>query len=118
MIYFTPNTDKKIDFTKVDFSALAKLQIAREIANIPFTITSHYRTPEHSEKVGGSKTDAHTRIPCGAFDIYCTNSRERLKILRGVIEAGFKRIGLNEKHIHVDNCSDLPQDVFFIERKA
>ena len=37
----------------MDSSFLAKLEEAREIAGIPFRITSGYRTKEHNTYVGG-----------------------------------------------------------------
>ena len=117
--YFTPTTDPKIDFSKVDVLSLLMLERARSISKIVFKITSHYRIPDHSVDVGGSMTDAHTRIPCGAFDIAYSNSKDLYMILDGVVRAGFKRIGVNNHnfHVHVDNESSdhFPSPRFWIE---
>jgi len=117
MSYFTPETDPAIDFEKVDPLALAMLNNARAMADMPFVITSHYRTSEHSVAVGGKNNDAHTEVPCSAFDIVCEDGHSCLRIICGVVAAGFKRIGINMKngHIHIDNSKDLPQDVMWVE---
>ena len=115
MKYFTKETDPKIDFEKVDHSALTMLEIARDIAGIPFKITSTYRTPEHSEEVGGFKGDAHTEIPCTAFDIACVDSVSRYRIVNACFYAGFKRIGFNKVHVHVDASLTKPQGVLWLE---
>jgi hypothetical protein len=115
--YFFPEIDRMLNFEKVHPIALGMLNTAREIAEVPFFITSSYRTPEHSETVGGGRADAHTENPCTAFDIAATDAHCRMRILKGLIAAGFNRIGINTKnnHIHVDNSSNLPPEVFWVE---
>jgi uncharacterized protein YcbK (DUF882 family) len=115
--YFLPEIDRMLNFKKVHPTALGMLNTAREIAEVPFLITSSYRTPEHSESVGGSKVDAHTENPCTAFDIAIQNAHSTMRILKGLIAAGFNRIGINAKnsHIHVDNSPNLPPEVFWVE---
>ena len=49
-----PNSGKNMDS-----SFLAKLEQAREIAGIPFKITSGYRTKEHNAEVGGVPNSSH-----------------------------------------------------------
>jgi uncharacterized protein YcbK (DUF882 family) len=115
--YFSPDIDRMIDFDKIDHIALGMLNTAREIAEVPFIITSSYRTPEHSETVGGSRADAHTETPCTAFDIAASDAHCRMRIIKGLIAAGFGRIGVNveNNHIHVDHSNNLPPEVFWIE---
>ncbi|HEY5139295.1 MAG TPA: D-Ala-D-Ala carboxypeptidase family metallohydrolase [Methylococcales bacterium] len=113
--YFTPETDPAIDFDKVDKPTLSMLNQARDKAGIPFIITSHYRTPQHSMEVGGLPNDAHTEIPCTAFDISCTSGRELFAIVKAALDAGFKRVGLNHSHVHVDRSSKLPLNVLWVE---
>ena len=115
MNYFDKQHDPMIDWSRVDPVALGMLSTAREIAEVPFKITSTYRDPEHSISVGGSLTDAHTENPCTAFDIGCGDARTRFKIIKGLIAAGFKRIGINQYHVHVDNSKTHDQEVFWIE---
>ena len=115
MDYFTPETDPLIDFSKVDPTSLGMLTMARGLADIPFFITSTYRTPEHSVEVGGTMHDAHTETPCTAFDILCSGSRDRFLIVKACLAAGFVRIGFNEHHVHVDNSKTHDQNVMWIE---
>lgn len=116
MPYFN-ETDKAIDWEKVDKNALAMLEKARELAGIPFKITSHYRTPEHSLAVGGLHNDAHTKEPCTAFDIASVDSWQTYKIVQACLEAGFQRLGINTKnhHVHVDNETSLPLPRIWVE---
>ena len=115
--FFHPDTDPKIDWSKVDQNAIEMLDVAREHAAIPFRITSHYRTPEHSLTVGGSNTDAHTEDPCSAFDIAFTNTLELHSIISGLMVAGFERIGINifNHHVHADNSEKLPTPRIWVE---
>jgi len=93
------------------------LEAAREIAGIPFIITSGYRTKEHNDAIG-SKSTNHTTGR--AADIAATNSRDRFIIISALIEVGFNRIGIDfkRKFIHVDSNGtdyggDSAPDVFF-----
>jgi len=115
--HFNPSTDKAINWDVVDWDAIKILDDARDRTSIPFFITSHYRTPEHSVEVGGITTDAHTETPCSAFDIEASNSADRFKIVKACLAVGFPRIGINIKnnHIHVDNSKKLPPFVLWIE---
>ena len=84
---------------KMDNKFLEKIDNARDIAGVPFIINSGYRCPKHNSKIG-STSDNHTKGV--AADIKCTNGPTRIKILYGLIKAGFKRIGIHKKFIHAD----------------
>jgi len=90
-----------------------KLDEAREKAGIPFKITSGYRCPKHNAAIGGVENSAH--IKGLAADILCTNSDTRFKIIKALLEVGFRRIGIGEHHIHVDIDITKPMDVIFLE---
>ena len=90
-----PNSGKNMDS-----SFLAKLEQAREIAGIPFKITSGYRTKEHNEEVGGVPNSSH--LIGVAADIAVSSGSERYIILNALIKAGFKRIGVAKTFIHCD----------------
>lgn len=118
MNFFTRDTDPKIDFDRVDQGALKMLDEARKLAGIPFKITSHYRTPEHSVEVGGLLADSHTEEPfCSAFDIAYDDKPSRARIIYALATAGFRRIGINERngHVHCDASTRLPSPAFWIE---
>ena len=79
---------------------LDSIDYAREVAGIPFEITSGYRTKKHNEEIGGSPTSSH--LDGWAADIGCNNSTDREKILYGLVMAGFQRIGIAHNFIHCD----------------
>lgn len=83
---------------------LFMLDQARAIAGIPFRINSGYRTPEHNARVGGSPTSSHMK-GCAA-DIAHYSNKEALIIIQACVRAGFRRIGLADTFIHVDNDMD------------
>lgn len=88
---------------------LIKLEIARDIANVPFLISSGFRTPQHniSLKKQGYKASANSSHLKGcAADIVCKDSGTRQKILNGLILAGFTRIGIADTFIHCDTDKD------------
>ena len=99
-----PGTGKNM---KKDF--LKKLDKARDIAKIPFKITSGFRTPQHNERLRkqGYKASANSSHLKGcAADIYCKDSGTRQKIVKGLIMAGFTRIGIADSFIHCDTDQD------------
>ena len=89
---------------------LQLLDKARTHAQIPFKISSGYRTKEHNKKVGGVNGSAHVKGL--AADIICDCSSDRFTIINALIFVGFHRIGIHKGFIHVDN--DLSRGSFFI----
>ena len=87
---------------KMDFRFIADLDLAREIAGIPFHITSGYRCPEHDKAVNGKGN--HTQGL--AADIKAESPRERMLIVFALCAVGFSRIGIARTFIHVDACPD------------
>ena len=94
-----PGTGKNM---KKDF--LTKLDKARDIADVPFKITSGYRSKETNKKVGGVSTSSHLKGL--AADISCKDSSTRQKIVSALIQAGFTRIGIADTFIHCDTDKD------------
>lgn len=89
----------KISDMEIDF--LYKLDQARYHSGIPYIINSAHRTKEHELKKGRDGTSSH--IKGIAVDIKATTSRDRFLILKGLLKAGFKRIGIGKDFIHVDD---------------
>ncbi|MBI9110108.1 D-Ala-D-Ala carboxypeptidase family metallohydrolase [Maridesulfovibrio ferrireducens] len=79
---------------------LEKLDVARSLAGVPFTINSGFRCPEHNADIGSKPTSSH--VGGYAVDIATGNGPERAAILKGLIMAGFERIGIAKSFIHVD----------------
>ena len=79
---------------------LAMVDDARTLAGVPFNVTSGYRCIAYNEECGYSPTSSH--LAGLAVDIACSDSRIRMRILLGAVEAGFRRIGIREDFIHLD----------------
>ena len=94
----------------MDSNFLAKLEEAREIAGIPFKITSGYRTKSHNEEVGGVPNSSH--LIGVAADISVSSGADRYVILNALIRAGFKRIGVAKTFIHCDTDDSKPNSVW------
>ena len=88
------------------------LDKARELAGIPFVITSGYRDANHNEDVGGVKDSSHTKGL--AVDIRARNSNEHYLITKALFAVGFKRISkIYKGHIHCDIDTTKAQNVLF-----
>jgi uncharacterized protein YcbK (DUF882 family) len=94
-----PGTGKNM---KKEF--LTKLDKARAIADVPFKITSGYRSKETNKRVGGVSTSSHLKGL--AADISCKDSSTRQKIVNALIQVGFTRIGIADTFIHCDTDKD------------
>lgn len=78
---------------------LRRIDRARRFAGVPFVVASGYRCPNHNRAIG-SVTRNH---PSGcAADIETPDMAVRLAVLKGLVLAGFRRIGLRESFIHAD----------------
>ena len=91
----------------MDDGFLLKLDEARIRAKIPFIITSGWRSKETNERLikeGYKASPNSSHLKGLAADIKCTNSADRLTIVKSLIDSGFKRIGISDKgnFIHVD----------------
>mgnify|MGYP003678079266 FL=1 len=94
----------------MDINFLAKLDEAREYANIPFIINSAYRSPKHPLSIS-NPTSSH--IKGLAVDISVKDSRQRFLVLDALIAVGFNRIGIAGTFIHVDLDLDKSQNVIW-----
>ena len=106
----------------LDTEFIAKLDMARHRANVPFVITSGFRTPEHNFSVGGVEGSSHTKGL--AVDILCNSDNQLWHILDGLFSVGIKRIGIyyvvinnlmSPRHIHIDYDMSKPQSVVFFK---
>lgn len=88
-----------------------RLDAARELAGIPFVLTSAFRTSKYDKEKGRTGNGAHTKGY--AVDIRCNTSENRMRIVRALLDAGFTRIGLGETYIHADDDPTLTQNVMW-----
>ena len=70
---------------------LGFLDLARDISGVPYKLNSACRSPEQNKEAGGTEDSAHLKGL--AVDIAATNSRDRYRILVGMIIASLVRTG-------------------------
>jgi len=103
-------------FTESEVSGLApalveRLVEARKLAMTPFVITE-------GPAAGGSHV-ANTAHARGlAVDLRCHDSISRFKIVKALLDAGFARVGVYDKHVHADVDDSLPQGVLWVGRSS
>jgi len=100
---------------------MRKLDFARELAQVPFVVSSGYRTLAHNKGLieksyNASPNSSHLRG--WAADIRTRNGQERYKVLDGLIRAGFERIGIGSRFIHVDADPKKPTPRIWTYPKA
>ncbi len=102
---------------------LMHLDSAREIAGIPFLITSGKRTADGNSVLKGAVADS-AHLTGQAVDLHVEDDFHFYKMMMGLTRAGFRRFGLYfavdpvskilmPRHIHVDVDLSKPQDVVF-----
>jgi uncharacterized protein YcbK (DUF882 family) len=91
---------------KISRLLLEKLQILRNFIGHPMELNSAYRCEKHNAKVGGKKNSFH--ISGEAVDVACSNSFDRLTLVREAIKVGFKGIGISSTFVHLDVRSGVP----------
>ena len=96
---------------------LAKLDEARELAEIPFIINSAYRTEADNiriyEELNKPVNIDSSHLKGLAVDIKATDSRTRFLVLQALISVGFSRIGIADTFIHVDLDGGKSQNVIW-----
>lgn len=96
----------------MDFGFVKKLDIVREGCGIPLIVDSGFRTVLHNVMVGGELDSAH--LTGEAADIRCLSSHTRFLIVTNAVRLGFKRIGIGERYIHLDDSTVLDQQVVWM----
>ena len=92
----------------MDESFLFMLDALRERCGFPFTITSGYRSVNHTaerNKPAGKKGTQTRGIAC---DIAVSNGVERMKIVKEALDMGFGGIGVAKSFVHVDMRTTTP----------
>lgn len=87
----------------MDFQFLRGLDRARHIAGVPFSITSSIRRDRLFSPHATGK----------AVDIRCYEARTRFRIVSGLLAVGFTRLGVYDRHIHVDSDDGQASDVLW-----
>ncbi len=96
----------------MDSNFLRMIDMAREVAGVPFKIDSGLRCESHNKSAGGKSTSSH--LTGHAADIATPDSKTRYAVLQGLHMAGFKRMGVAETFIHCDNDPKKPLSVCWV----
>jgi hypothetical protein len=88
-----------------------RLVEARRLSMVPFTITEGLAA-------GGSHVENTAHARGLAVDLRCHDSVSRFKIVKALLEAGFTRVGVYDKHVHADCDPSLPQGVLWVGRSS
>lgn len=95
----------------LDKELIAMLDWSRGRAGVPFVITCGLRTVQQNESVAGVQDSSHLKGL--GVDLQCDNSVSRFKMVQALLLSGFKRLGIYDKHLHVDRDETLPQGVIW-----
>lgn len=105
-VYFKPE-----EVEGLDANFVAKLDLARKFAQIPFVITSGLRTLTQNEQTAGSVHDS-AHLTGKAVDLRVDNDHEVYLILAAGISVGITRYGIyinsdgKPTHVHIDVAND------------
>ena len=94
---------------------IGMLDAARDLAGVPFKITSGYRIEadiERLRKAGYKVSKNSSHLKGLAADIAC-NTEIRYNMLESLMKVGFNRIGIANTFIHVDIDPDKPPFVIW-----
>lgn len=96
----------------LDTELVAKLDLAREQAGVPFLITCGLRTLEQNAALAESVSDS-AHLTGHAVDLACSESGPRFAMVKSLLDVGFTRMGIYSAHLHVDNDATKPQQVIW-----
>lgn len=99
---------------RIDMKLIRTLDLIRERFGRPIIITSGCRCEKHNATVGGRPGSAHLLGPDNythAVDILCLAPATRFQLISLILWMGIRRIEITNKHIHIDNANNLPQDI-------
>lgn len=99
-------------FNNIEEKFARTLDVARDLAGTSFVITSGCRCEHHNREVGGKQESSHPK-GC-ACDISAFDSVKRFLVLKGLVMAGFTRIGIGREFVHVDDDREKPQGVIWL----
>lgn len=95
----------------MDQQFMRQLDAARASAGIPFVLNSAYRS--RAWEISKGRTGAGDHPQGRGADIRCNTSANRMKIVRALLDNGFRRIGIGKTYVHAGLGRDLPQDVIW-----
>lgn len=94
---------------KMDYDFINLIDLIRYWSNVEFHVQSGFRTSERNLEIKGSLNSAHLRGL--AADIFAQNNKIKHIILKSCFLFCIPRIGIYEKHIHIDVDLNLPHPI-------
>src|SRR6266446_2591602 len=103
--HFTPEKDPLMVGLAPEL--MSKLDTAREVAGIPFFISSGLRSCAANTAAMGAEHSAHIRglavdLGLGHLPEGADRDGARFKMIQALLSAGFIRMGLYQNHLHID----------------
>ena len=80
---------------------MERLEYARSMSDCPFIVNSAFRSVQYEKEHLRSGTSSHCKGL--AVDLRCHSDRARCTIIKCLMRAGFRRIGIAKTFIHVDS---------------
>ena len=109
---FFESVTGKYDLDKLPYDIRVHLINISRLIGEKVRITSPVRTREQNRLCGGSLTSSH--LSGYAVDIVCTSSSNRYQIINYCMPF-FNRIGVYDKHIHLDWHPNKLQHVLWVD---
>lgn len=91
---------------------VAKLDKLREAVKMPLTIHSGFRTVAHNASLPDS-VDGSAHTTGHAADIGALSSTQRYLIVEAALRLGFRRVGVGNSFVHIDDDITKAQDVMW-----
>ncbi len=117
--YFKP---EEVEGLNEEF--VSKLDLARKFAEIPFAITSGFRTPEENQSLGKASVGDSSHLKGLAVDLRVENDHEVYAILTAGLSVGITRYGIYvdgnnvPTHIHLDVDPEKVPEVIWIRKEG
>lgn len=106
--WFKPN-----EIISLDPELVYWLDKAREMAGVPFVITSGFRTKEQNTKAKGVTNSLH--MTGQAVDLRIKNNEHLARIVYGLLSYNCFEIVIEKTHVHVEYPSDNIISKLFIK---
>jgi len=101
-----------LGFAQMQPDFLERLEMARMLSNVPYSLLSAKRCESHNKAVGGLQDSAH--LTGWAVDIEARSAITRMRVVYGLVKAGINRIGVYPTFVHADCDPTKPSNVMWI----
>ena len=92
--------------TDISEELVDRLDYCREIAGVPFRITSGFRCQQHNRRIHGKPRSSH--LNGSGADISAPSGALKSTIVASLFAGGIKRVGIYKTFIHCDISKKLP----------